>query len=610
MHRMALLRYDTAACLRIAAGWASLAAGAARGGHCGACGRQSEHLGPAQPVTVCHPFLRCADDIPDNIMSLQHLAVGLIIAAGVQPCSAGKTGDVVVGLTFLPGSLDPNDGSSTPWAMTSIGVSEKMYTVDKDGNVVAQLADPSSPPSKVGGSSTLWDVTLASGKKFSDGSAVTTAIVASSLQSLNANAQGGTASLGTATFTAQSANVIRISSAKPTEVMASVLAEWCFTPYKGTGTGTSTSLLFTGPYKIDNYTAGTQIDLLPNLHYDATASTRPVIHVKKMSATEIATAAKADTIDIGFHIPITEVVPVRNAAGQRVASFETGYHTMMFHNTDTLELKVRQAIDKAIDRGALVTAQSGGTATRSVFPDYSPYHLSDAAGSLAGDAAGAAALLDSAGWTCTGTCSAANKRMKAGKTLDVHLVAYPHRPTLGMMQPLIEKSLDDLGINCTATMTGMAWSETSAHMNARTFDLLMWAQLTLPAGDPNWFLHNFFRSDAGSNHANINSSLIDAKLDTLSSAAPGTARIAASKAAETQIQAEVPVSNLVTPFWHVSLSERMRTYTPFGSDYHVVRSDLLVSPPPPPVAAQGQTSGAYRSTICAMVTAAILAVIA
>ena len=41
---------------------------------------------------------------------------------------------------------------------------------------------------------------------------------------------------------------------------------------------------------------------------------------------------------------------------------------------------------------------------------------------------------------------------------------------------------------------------------------------------------------------------------------------------------EVPVSNLVTPFWHVGLSDRMKDYEPWGSDYYVIRSDLFVSP--------------------------------
>lgn len=36
------------------------------------------------------------------------------------------------------------------------------------------------------------------------------------------------------------------------------------------------------------------------------------------------------------------------------------------------------------------------------------------------------------------------------------------------------------------------------------------------------------------------------------------------------------MSNLVTPFWHVSISDRMANYEPWGSDYYVIRPDLFI----------------------------------
>lgn len=34
------------------------------------------------------------------------------------------------------------------------------------------------------------------------------------------------------------------------------------------------------------------------------------------------------------------------------------------------------------------------------------------------------------------------------------------------------------------------------------------------------------------------------------------------------------MSNLVTPEWHVGLSDRLKTYEPWGSDYYVIRADF------------------------------------
>ena len=61
-----------------------------------------------------------------------------------------------------------------------------------------------------------------------------------------------------------------------------------------------------------------------------------------------------------------------------VVSFETGYHYMLYHNTKVaggygLTRNVRKAVDVAMALG-------GGKATRSFFPDYSPWFLKDSSG--------------------------------------------------------------------------------------------------------------------------------------------------------------------------------------------------------------------------------------
>jgi hypothetical protein len=47
------------------------------------------------------------------------------------------------------------------------------------------------------------------------------------------------------------------------------------------------------------------------------------------------------------------------------------------------------------------------------------------------------------------------------------------------------------------------------------------------------------------------------------------ARVQATSDAHAAIIAEQAVSNLLTPAWHVGLSDRMEEYEPWGSDYYV-----------------------------------------
>jgi len=268
-------------------------------------------------------------------------------------------------------------------------------------------------------------------------------------------------------------------------------------------------------------------------------------------------------------VGIDEATKLKNS-GHIVKSYEVGYHFMMFHNIDTLnDLNVRKAIDLAIDRNKLATELGGGRGTRSLFPDYSPYFMDDSNGNS--NTSAAKDLLLEANWTLDSN----GMLTKDGEQLHVNLVAYPHRPGLVIMQPIIAGALTNLGINVTETLTGMVWEETETIINNRTFDLLMWAQHTLPSGDPSFFLNNFFRSDTSSNHANFQSTEVDALLEALSVAEESTARISATNAVHSAIVEQVPVSNLVTPVWHVGLSERMSDYEPWGSDYYIIRADLM-----------------------------------
>jgi len=419
-------------------------------------------------------------------------------------------------------------------------------------------------------SDSVWEVTLKSGYQFSDGTTVTATHVADCLTELNMKNSNAKSTLGKMTVTAPSELTVRIESERITHVMDAVLAEWVFVVYKKDSDG---DFVFTGPYYISHYEEGDHMDVKPNkYYYDGKNGKRPrMIEIKKFAdGHDLAKGLESKTVDIGFHLPIDTLPNLKKLKHVHIKSFEVGYHYMMFHNIDTLDdVRVRKAIDLAIDRNALSDALSGGRGTRSLFPDYSPYFTDDSNANN-GNSSASKALLAEANWTLDSN----GMRTKDGQKLHVNLVAYPHRPGLVIMQPLIDKTLIDIGINVTSILTGDDWDETTTIINSRTFDLLMWAQHTLPSGDPSFFLNNFFRSDGDNNHANFASDKVDNLLDTLSIAEESTARITATKAAHNAIVDQVPVSNLVTPSWHVGLSDRMRGYEPWGSDYYVIRADL------------------------------------
>lgn len=501
--------------------------------------------------------------------------VGALAAASV----AADDNPVVVGQTFLARSQDPTDGSA-PWALTSHGVAEKLFTVNEKDEIVPQVA---ASVNKVDGLSfevqpgedtpVVWDLKLKPGYKFSDGTEVNAERVANALMELNKENDNAKSSLGTIVATPRDNLTVRIESEIQTHIMDAVLAEWVFAVYYKDA---DENFVYTGPYLIEHFVVDDEIDLRPNPNYiDGKSLERPLIHVRKYpDGTALAEGLEKGEVDVAFHLPI-DTLPSLREAGIRVKRFEVGYHYMMLYNLDSLpDMNVRRAIDVAIDRSALAQALAGGDPTRSLFPEYSPYH--NEAGENYGEMEQAAALLDEAGYTLNSN----GKREKDGEVLSINLVAYPHRPGLGIMQPLIAESLRDLGIEVKETLMSFSWSDTNYFqdiIDGRTFDILMLAQHTLPAGDPLWFLSTYFGTDGANNHANLSSDAIDCHLAELSLAEDMDERVALTTKAHNEILKEVAVSNLVTPEWHVGLSERMADYKPWGSDYYVIRPDLFVS---------------------------------
>ena len=132
------------------------------------------------------------------------------------------------------------------------------------------------------------------------------------------------------------------------------------------------------------------------------------------------------------------------------------------------------------------------------------------------------ARVDEAGWPLVN-----GVRTKSGVALSLDIVYYTFRSDLVAMAPYVVSQLTALGIQATSRVNdGGDYMDASCANTCGDFDLLMWAQHTLPAGDPNWYLETFFKTSAiqygawsAQNFAMYSSTTIDAALATLSQAA-------------------------------------------------------------------------------------------
>jgi peptide/nickel transport system substrate-binding protein len=481
----------------------------------------------------------------------------LILAAlAVAEPLAAQPAPVTIGQSFLTGSLDASEGPAG-WALASHGVAEKLFTVDRSGNVVGALALSAERISP-----TTWRVRLREGRSFADGTPLAAADVAASLSRTGERNAAARASAGRITVEAVDPRTLMLTSERATPVMPSVLAEWPFAVYRQTPGG----FVYTGPYAVDAYKPGESLMLKPNSAF-ADANSRGAVRIRRFADTQaMALALENAEVDLAFNLPVETLPRLRARRDTTVRSFPVGYQYMMWMNNSRPGLddpRVRRAIDLAIDRRELVAAVQGGEPATGAFATTYPFALREV---RPFDPSAAAALLDQAGWRLDPD----GKRRNDGRTLDATLLAYPQRPDLLVLQPVVRARLAAIGLNLQTRVVDQA----TAVATARDFDLLLWAQHTAPAGDPGFFLNGFFRTGAGNNYAGYASQRVDALLDRFADSAAIEARTALSADVHRQLFEDAPVSFLMTPSWHLAFRPRIIGYEPWGSDYDIVRADL------------------------------------
>lgn len=488
-----------------------------------------------------------------SLLAAACLAAAVFAASG----TAFATEPLRVGATYITSGTDPAKGSNG-WALVSHGVGENLFTVDKDGKLVPELAEKAERMGDL-----TWTVTLQPGRFFSDGTPVTAKALAAGFDNTFANNKAALATGGKLTFEALDDRKLKVTTEKPAAFIAALFAEWPLIAYKPADAGAA---VFTGPYKISGFKTDASIALEPNPHFNGSDKRSPVNFRKFGDAQTLTLALESGELDLAFGLPSEVVGRLKNNPDLTIKSFPVGYQYLAFFNTARpmmADVKLRQALDLAFDRKELAAAINGGDAATGAYAAYFPFAGKQARPT---DLTKAAALLDEAGWKK----GSSGMREKGGKPLRLLIITYPQRPDLVTMLPVVKAELAKIGIAVDTQVVENIQQVASAG----DFDIALWAQHTAPSGDPAFFLNSMLRSGASLNYAKYASPEFDAILDRFASEGDPAKRVAIALDAQQKLFTDAPVSFLVSPVWYVGLSQRLKNYEPWGSDYHVLRDDI------------------------------------
>ena len=494
--------------------------------------------------------------MPSKILS--GLTAALMAASVFVAASATAAAEPLrVGATYITSGTDPAKGSNG-WALTSHGVGENLFTVDKEGKLVSELAEKAERTGDL-----TWTITLKADRRFSDGTPVTAKTLAAGFDNTFANNKAALATGGKLNFEAAGDLTLKVTTEKPVPLIQSLFAEWPLIAYKPVGDGNA---VFTGPYRIAGFKTDASIKLEPNTYFAASEKRSPVEFRKFGDAQTMTLALESGELDLAFGLPSEAVTRLKANPELTIKSFPVGYQYLAFFNTTRPllgDVKVRQALDLAFDRKELSAAISGGEPATGAFASYFPFAGRQARPT---DLAKAAALLDAAGWTK----GASGILEKDGRPLRLLAITYPQRPDLVTMLPVVKAELARIGI-AVDTQVVENISQVAA---AGDFDIALWAQHTAPSGDAAFFLNSMLRSGASLNYAKYASPDFDAILNRFAAEGDPAKRVAIALDAQARLFADAPASFLVSPVWYVGMSKRLKNYEPWGSDYHVLRADI------------------------------------
>lgn len=497
--------------------------------------------------------------------ALYCLAVLGCMAALATPTAVMAADDdaIVIGNTSVIDTVDPVHNGSNAWSLTADGISETIFMQDKEGNLVSRIVDSIEQKDDL-----TWEMKLKEGVKFSDGTDVDAQALCDSMNSIMENNEMASTSAGVITFTPVDDLTVELKSERETTVMPSVLCEYSMVICKDTG---DSNYVFTGPYAIDNMDPGVELDLVPNQYYDDQASERSDVVIKAFGdAATMQQAFESGEIDIAFTVT-PETSGILEGEGYTTKTFDAGYQYFMVVNSkenETLsDLKLRQAINVAVNREDMVTALKGGRVANGFFAQYYSF-----AGDVEEkyDPEEAKSLLEEAGYTDTDGDGFVDKD---GQKLTLKLVTYPSRPDLSVLMQMVVSELNDIGIDATTEIT----DSISNYVQTEEFDIAFWAQHTAPTGEPTYSLSQFFRTGAAYNNNEYSNEKVDSLLDEMGTLPAGDEKDNLAKQVQQIVSEDLPVIYLVDPQWHIAVSDKAADYEPYNGDYYVVNAELGLS---------------------------------
>ncbi|GKU78818.1 nickel ABC transporter substrate-binding protein [Paenibacillus sp. L3-i20] len=509
-----------------------------------------------------------------NVLKLFCLALIVVVVAA---CSNNETEVVdnqkrVTIIHSLPNdSLDPHN----TWIALRAGVTETLVRLNADMQLAPWLAASWNAKDD-----TTWVFTIRDGIQFQDGTKLDAAAVKASFERGIQDSKALEAALKIAEMepdgqqltikTKEPFPAFPTELVHPTAGIISVAAE------RTLGKETfNNAPVGTGPFEVTSFLPGNEVQLKRfDKYWDGKAKLNEVVFKFNSDANVRTLAFQSKQADIVYHIAPESLAAIqkdKQLSLDSVSSLRTHYFTYNPKSLIVSDKRIRQAIDKLIDRDAIVKDIMFGYATPSNGPFHSslPFGNKDDYQKL--DQAGALQLLESAGYQK----GSDGKLSKDGNPLTLKLIAFTGvNPELPLIPLLVQSEAAKVGIKVEILSVEYPDVFIADHSN---WDISTSSYLTSPRGDGGSFLNAAYVQGGSSNAANVNIEGLAPILEELNRTGEINKRNELTKQAVQIIKETLPHSYIINPNILVGLNTRVSGWKPGAEEFYIVTNKMDVN---------------------------------
>ena len=460
------------------------------------------------------------------------------------------------------GNVDPASGAYA-WVGMRTGVMESLFKFDDSLNVQKNLAEDYS----VSEDGMTWTIVLRDGVTFQSGNVFDAEAVKASLERTCSLQERANGELKIDSMEADGLT-LRITTREPNPVLPNCLCD----PYSGIvdvksldADGNAT--VGTGPFRLVEYVENERMELDAYDDYWAGKPASRHVTIRSISDLDASSLAlQKGELDACYGLSYDARDLFDGTPGFKISQAATSRVYKIYFNHEhafTGDPTFRKAVCMAVDRAnyAAVLVNGAGTPTKSTFPAVTAFGGDALAPNVPDfDMDGARALLAENGYADTDGDGIIEKD---GVPVSLQIITYG-RTGLPQSSQALQSALRQLGMDVSFEQL----ESTEERAASGAYDLSVYAEVTLPTGDPYSYLMNNYSTGGTQNFGKYSDPQVDELLGSLATEFDTAKRAELASRIDSLVLAENHVCNMFHLNMYMAMKDTVEGLNQSPVDYY------------------------------------------